>query len=125
MDFFTAKQAADYLNVTPNTIRNWDKENRIPVYKDPKTNYRLYKKEDLDAMKLPQGIQQTMVVEKTPTKIESPKRLEKKDTNHHHILLRLPKETLSKLDEFINNYGMGKPSRTSVVLMLINRCLSD
>jgi DNA (cytosine-5)-methyltransferase 1 len=45
--YLTVKEAAEFLGVAPNTIRNWDRDGRIPVYRHPISNYRLFKKEDL------------------------------------------------------------------------------
>ncbi len=46
-DFLTVKEAAAFLGVAENTIRNWDRDGRIPVFRHPINNYRLLKKEDL------------------------------------------------------------------------------
>jgi excisionase family DNA binding protein len=46
--FLTVKQAAKFLGVAPNTLRNWDRDRRIPVYRHPISNYRLFKREDLE-----------------------------------------------------------------------------
>lgn len=48
LDFLTIKAAARYLGVAPNTMRNWDRDGKIPVFRHPMSNYRLFKKEDLD-----------------------------------------------------------------------------
>jgi DNA (cytosine-5)-methyltransferase 1 len=48
--FLTVKQAAAFLGVAPNTIRNWDRDRRIPVYRHPISNYRLIKKTDLEEL---------------------------------------------------------------------------
>lgn len=47
IDYLKVKDAAKFLGVTPNTLRNWEKENKISVYRNPQNSYRLYKKEDL------------------------------------------------------------------------------
>jgi len=46
-EYLTVKEAAKYLGISPNTLRNWDREGKIPVYRHPMSNYRLFKKEDL------------------------------------------------------------------------------
>ncbi len=48
IDYLKIKDAAEFIGVTPNTLRNWDKEKRISVYRNPQNSYRLYKKEDLE-----------------------------------------------------------------------------
>jgi len=47
-DFLRIKEAAAYLGVTMNTLRNWERQKKIKVYRCSLNNYRLYKKEDLD-----------------------------------------------------------------------------
>jgi DNA (cytosine-5)-methyltransferase 1 len=49
-DFLTVKSAAELLGVAPNTIRNWDKDGKIPVYRHPISKYRLFKKSDLEVL---------------------------------------------------------------------------
>lgn len=48
IDYLKIKDAADFLGVTPNTLRNWEKDKKITVYRNPQNSYRLYKKEDLE-----------------------------------------------------------------------------
>ena len=48
--YLTVKQAATYLGVAPNTIRNWDRDGKITVYRHPISRYRLFKEEDLRAL---------------------------------------------------------------------------
>lgn len=47
-DYLKIKDAAEFLGVTQNTLRNWEKENKIKVYKGNMNDFRLYKKEDLE-----------------------------------------------------------------------------
>lgn len=49
-DYLKIKAAADFLGVTANTLRNWEKEKKIIVYRNPQNSYRLYKKEDLEKL---------------------------------------------------------------------------
>jgi len=46
-EYVTIKQAAEYLGVAPNSLRNWDAAGKIPVYRHPENNYRLFKVADL------------------------------------------------------------------------------
>jgi MerR family transcriptional regulator, copper efflux regulator len=47
-DYLTIQNAAAFLGVTPNTLRNWEKDKKITVYRNPQNDYRLCKKEDLE-----------------------------------------------------------------------------
>jgi len=47
-EYLTVKAAAAYLGVAPNTMRNWDRDGKIPVFRHPISRYRLFKKSDLD-----------------------------------------------------------------------------
>ncbi|MBP6869609.1 MerR family DNA-binding transcriptional regulator [Candidatus Babeliales bacterium] len=49
-DYLTIKQAAEFVGVTANTLRNWEKDKKITVYRNPQNKYRLYKKEDLEKL---------------------------------------------------------------------------
>ena len=45
--FLQVKKAAELLSVSPNTVRTWGADGKIPEYRHPVNNYRLYKREDL------------------------------------------------------------------------------
>lgn len=47
-EYMTIKDAAEYLGVTPNTLRNWGLVGKIKEYRHPINNYRLYKPRDLE-----------------------------------------------------------------------------
>ena len=49
-DYLSISKAAIFLGVTPNTLRNWEKGNKISVYRNPQNSYRLYKKDDLQSL---------------------------------------------------------------------------
>lgn len=49
-DYLKVKQAAAFIGVTPNTLRNWERDKKITVYRNPQNDYRLYKKEDLEQL---------------------------------------------------------------------------
>lgn len=49
-DYLTVKDAAEFVGVTPNTIRNWGRHAKIPEYRHPVNNYRLFKRADLQAL---------------------------------------------------------------------------
>lgn len=41
--YFSIKEAAEILGVTPLTLRNWDKSGKFPAQRHPMNNYRVYK----------------------------------------------------------------------------------
>jgi excisionase family DNA binding protein len=47
-EFLRIKDAAEYLGVSPNTLRNWGRDGKITEHRHPMNNYRLYKTTDLD-----------------------------------------------------------------------------
>jgi excisionase family DNA binding protein len=48
--YLRISKAADYLGVSPNTLRNWVNAGKIDAVRHPVNDYRLFKKEDLDAL---------------------------------------------------------------------------
>lgn len=49
-DYMRISEAADYLGVSPNTLRNWVNAGKIAAVRHPVNDYRLFKREDLDAL---------------------------------------------------------------------------
>ena len=41
--YFSIKEAADILGVSPLTLRNWDKSGKFKAQRHPMNNYRVYK----------------------------------------------------------------------------------
>ena len=46
--YYTIKQAAKILHVTPLTLRNWDKRGKLKPYRHPLNNYRVYREDQLE-----------------------------------------------------------------------------
>lgn len=49
-DFLQIKDAAQFLGVTENTLRNWENKQKVKVYRHPQNDYRLYDKNDLEQL---------------------------------------------------------------------------
>lgn len=49
-DFMRISEAAEYLGVSPSTLRNWENAGKIVAHRNPMNSYRLFKKEELDAL---------------------------------------------------------------------------
>lgn len=47
-DYLRISEAAEYLGVSPNTLRNWENAGKLVAHRHPINGYRLFKKEDLD-----------------------------------------------------------------------------
>ena len=46
--FLKIKEAAEFLGVTPTTLRNWDRCGKVVSARHPVNGYRLYRKSDLE-----------------------------------------------------------------------------
>ena len=46
--YFSVKEAAEILGVTPLTMRNWDKSGKFPAQRHPMNNYRVYRLSTLE-----------------------------------------------------------------------------
>lgn len=56
-DYFRISEAARFLGVSPNTVRNWVDAGKLAAVRHPVNKYRLFKLADLEAMlRLPQPI---------------------------------------------------------------------
>src|SRR6185295_19267360 len=49
-EYLTVGEAADFLGVSPWTLRNWDKAGRLKAIRHPKNGYRIYRQQDLAAV---------------------------------------------------------------------------
>jgi DNA (cytosine-5)-methyltransferase 1 len=46
--YLRVREAAAFLGVAPNTLRSWGREEKIPEFRHPVNNYRLYRRGDLE-----------------------------------------------------------------------------
>ncbi len=49
-DYLKIKDAAAFLGVSVNTLRNWERAGKLATYRHPINGFRLYKKTDLEAL---------------------------------------------------------------------------
>ena len=47
-EFLTVNEAAEYLGVSPSTLRNWDRAEKLRAQRHPINGYRLYRRRALD-----------------------------------------------------------------------------
>jgi len=45
--YLLVNEAAEFLGVSPNTIRNWGRDGKITEYRHAVNNYRLFKRTEL------------------------------------------------------------------------------
>jgi PAS domain S-box-containing protein/excisionase family DNA binding protein len=55
-EYLTVGEAADFLGVSPWTLRNWDKAGRLKAVRHPKNGYRIYRQQDLEAVLDPANV---------------------------------------------------------------------
>ncbi len=48
-DYMTVVAAAEYLGVSKDTLRRWDRAGKLRAHRHPVNRYRLYARPDLDA----------------------------------------------------------------------------
>src|SRR5215469_742561 len=51
-EFLQVGDAAGYLGVSPQTLRRWDREGRLHAVRRPGSNYRYYRRADLEPFRL-------------------------------------------------------------------------
>lgn len=49
-EYMRIREASKFLGVTENTLRNWEKDKKLNVLRNPLNKYRLYRKEDLEQL---------------------------------------------------------------------------
>jgi excisionase family DNA binding protein len=49
-DFMRISEAAEYLGVSPNTLRNWENAGKLVAHRHPMNRYRLFRRQELDAL---------------------------------------------------------------------------
>jgi excisionase family DNA binding protein len=49
-DYLSIKEAAEFLGVSPGTLRNWGRDGKLAVHRNPINGYRLFKKDELSSL---------------------------------------------------------------------------
>ncbi len=62
-DYLRISEAAAYLGVSPNTLRNWENAGKVMAVRHPVNDYRLFKRKDLDTL-----LQQVEEISRPPAK---------------------------------------------------------
>lgn len=50
-EYLLVTEAAEFLGVSPNTIRNWARDGKVPEFRHPMNNYRLFRLKDLEKVR--------------------------------------------------------------------------
>lgn len=48
--YLTIKEAAEFLGVSLNTLRNWGQQGKVAMHRHPVNGYRLFKQTDLEQL---------------------------------------------------------------------------
>lgn len=46
--YLSIQEAAEILNITPLTLRNWDRKGVLTAYRNPVNNYRVYRSDQIE-----------------------------------------------------------------------------
>lgn len=49
-EYLRISEAAEYVGVAPNTLRNWGRSGKLAERRHPLNGYRLYARQELDAL---------------------------------------------------------------------------
>lgn len=49
-DYLRIKEAATFLGVSRDTLRNWERYGKLIPYRHPVNGYRLYRRQELEAL---------------------------------------------------------------------------
>jgi DNA (cytosine-5)-methyltransferase 1 len=49
-EYMTLSETAEYLGKSKETLRRWDNEGKLPAVREPMSNYRVYRKYDIDTL---------------------------------------------------------------------------
>ena len=52
-DYYSLSEAAEILGKSKETLRRWDREGKLPASREPISEYRVYKKEDINSLLKP------------------------------------------------------------------------
>ncbi len=48
--YLTIREAARFLGVSVNTLRNWGRDGKVPMFRNPINDYRLFLRADLEQL---------------------------------------------------------------------------
>jgi len=107
-DYLTVKEAAEYIGVSPQTLRRWDKDGKLKPVRQPTNQYRYYQRADLEPFRIEyQAAQHDAgehldLFESAPADVEGnnllrdPQREAHREVRHYfaendgHVILQIP-----------------------------------
>ena len=49
-EYMTLSETSEYIGKSKETLRRWDKEGKLSAVREPMSNYRVYRKTDVDTL---------------------------------------------------------------------------
>ena len=49
-EYMTLSETSEYIGKSKETLRRWDKEGKLSAVREPISNYRVYRKSDVDTL---------------------------------------------------------------------------
>jgi DNA (cytosine-5)-methyltransferase 1 len=49
-EYLTLSETSEYIGKSKETLRRWDKEGKLSAVREPMSNYRVYRKSDVDTL---------------------------------------------------------------------------
>ena len=49
-EYMTLSEVSEYIGKSKETLRRWDKDGKLPAVREPMSNYRVYRKSDVDTL---------------------------------------------------------------------------
>lgn len=74
--YYSISEAADVLGKSKETLRRWDREGKLNAVREPMSNYRVYKKEDINSLLKPLITEVDENIDNTETPLKEYKVLE-------------------------------------------------
>lgn len=74
--YYSLSEAADVLGKSKETLRRWDREGKLKAVREPMSNYRVYKKEDINSLLKPLITEIDENIDNTETPLKEYKVLE-------------------------------------------------
>lgn len=85
-DFLNISEAANFLNVSKSTLRNWDNEGKLKVRRHPMNDYRVYEIKELKKLKASIFYEKNIGIQSVNSDNSSLKEIKKVISKMHNVL---------------------------------------